>query len=106
MTDTTNEANVSQPETVSIDTLDQFVRALHAWHSNRVQILQHLTSIPVGTEVSGDDQVNRILEGDFREGFILGLKVALSELGELPFEVEVEYVEDALMAVDTSTVPH
>lgn len=89
---------MTSPETVAIDSLDQFVRALLAWHSNKVQLLQHMLNVPEGTEVSSEDTAPKVLEGDFRDGFILGLKVALSEMGELPFEAEVEYVKEELMA--------
>lgn len=97
---------MTSPETVSIDSLDQFVRALLAWHSNKVQMLQHMQHIPEGTEVTSEHTAPKVLEGDFRDGFILGLKVALSEMGELPFEAEVEYVKEELMADPPTEAVH
>lgn len=97
---------MTQPETVSIESLDQFVRALQLWHSKKVSILNHLLTIPEGTEVSGEDGGYKVLEWDYREGFILGLKVALSEIGELPFEAEVVFVDDTVSTVDPSTATH
>lgn len=84
-----------EPEAIMIESLDDFVRALHQWHSNKVQLLKHLMSIPEGTEVTDDDGPKVALDGDLRKGFVLGLKVALAEMGELPFEAEVEFTGDA-----------
>lgn len=83
-----------QPETIMIDTLDGFVRALHAWHQNKIQLLRHMKTIPAGTEVTRNNGEPRILSGDLLEGMILGLDVALEELGELPFEAEVTFTEE------------
>ena len=102
----TAEATMTKPETVSIESLDEFVRALQAWHSKKVQLIQHMLTIPEGTEVSGEETATRVLEGDFREGFILGLKVALSEIGELPFEAEVELVDTAADATGAPKTIH
>lgn len=95
----TDKADMSKPETVSIDSLDQFVRALHQWHSNKVKVLTHLMTIPEGTEVTDGLEDPKVLQGEFREGFILGLKVALHEMGELPFEAEVEFVDQPAKTV-------
>lgn len=90
-------------ETVMIDSLDQFVRALHNWHHNKVQTLKHLQSIPEGTEVSEDDGTPQVLTGDLLKGFILGLTVALSEMGTLPFEAEVEFTGENVIQDPAAT---
>lgn len=95
-----------QPETVVIETLDGFVRALQNWHSNKVQLLKHMQQIPEGTEVTRDDGEPQALEGDLLKGFILGLEVALSEMGELPFEAEVDFTEDAKVITDPAGTTH
>lgn len=79
-------------EVVNIETLDQFVKALQVWNRNKVQLLKHMMDVPEGTEVTDDsDNSTVVLSGEARKGFILGLKVALSELGQLPFEAEVDF---------------
>jgi hypothetical protein len=97
---------MSEVETVMIDSLDQFVRALHQWHSNKVQLLKHMQSVPEGTEVSNDAGQTFLLEGAYRDGFILGLTVALSEMGELPFEAEVTFTSDEPIITDPAGQSH
>jgi hypothetical protein len=101
---------VSKPETVVIDTLDGFVRALHSWHQNKVKMLQHLKTIPEGTEVTDvkDDGTEEkfVLEGDVLKGFVIGLTVALEEMGELPFEAEVDFNTDQPIITDPESKVH
>ena len=78
-------------ETKMIESLDDFVRVLCHWHTNKVAVLNHMKTIPEGSEVSMDDSAPKVLTGDLLEGFKLGLELALNELGTLPFEAEVEY---------------
>lgn len=75
---------------VEIKDLDTFVRALFHWHTNKVATINHMKSIPEGTEVTVDDGPKAILEGPMLEGFQLGLAYALSELGTLPFSFTLE----------------
>jgi hypothetical protein len=97
---------MSEVETVMIDSLDQFVRALQQWHSNKVQVLKHMQSVPEGTEVSDNTGKTYLLEGAYRDGFILGLTVALSEMGELPFEAEVSFTSDSPIITDSAGQSH
>lgn len=85
------------PETIEndvaltkVDDLDQFVRLLSGWHSQRVAELEALLSIPEGIEVAIDDGEHILLEGATRLAFIAGVTVALMKLGELPFVAETE----------------
>ena len=80
-----------QAEVIMIDTLDGFVKALHHWHHNKVQVIKHLQSIPEGTEVSKESEEPFVLTGDALKGFVMGLQVALEEIGELPFEAEIDF---------------
>lgn len=84
-----------QAEVIMIDTLDGFVKALHHWHHNKVQVIKHLQSLPEGTEVSEEGEEPFVLTGDALKGFVMGLQAALEEIGELPFEAEVEFTGDA-----------
>ena len=81
--DTPTETN--KPDLVISD-LPTFVALLTSWHSKQVKILEHMLSIPAGSEVSADTGPTVVLEGAFLDGFQLGLTLALMELGELPFE--------------------
>lgn len=80
------------PQTLLVETMDDFVRLLTGWHTNKVALLTHLKEIPEGSEVSLDAEEPKVLAGEYRAGFIMGLAVALEELGKLPFEAEVEEV--------------
>lgn len=74
-------------ETIQVDNLNQFVEYLMRWHTTKCNVVRHMQSIPeeTGVEFNGEEL---ILAGDLRKGFQLGLTVALSELGTLPFAVE------------------
>lgn len=95
-----------KPETVVIETLDGFVRALQHWHHNKVQMLKHLQTIPEGTEVTREGHDPLVLTGEALKGFILGLEVALEEVGELPFEAEVEFNSDTPVIKDPTANTH
>lgn len=60
------------------------------WHDNRVLRLQHMLSIPIGTEVELDGEETLVLEGATLSAFRLGIQVALSELGQLPIVAHYE----------------
>lgn len=79
---------------VDITDLDSFVRALTGWHTSKVAVLEHMKSIPPGTEATFSEGVNEgqlvKLEGEFLEGFKLGLTLSLMELGTLPFVAEFD----------------
>ena len=79
------------PDTLlAVNDLDQFVQLLSKWHTKKVATLKHMQNIPETAEVSLGDAAPVQMTGAFREGFLLGLSVALSELGELPFVAEME----------------
>ena len=72
-------------DTVPIENLDMFVRALTDWHSRQVEVLKHMQDIPEGTEVQFNEGQTDVLSGDLRKGFAMGIELSLIELGELPF---------------------
>ena len=77
-------------QTVEIKDLDHFIKLLTDWHTSKVKMLDHLRDIPETAEVSIDDGKHIKVSGKFRKGFQLGLAIALSELGKLPFVAELE----------------
>ena len=82
------------PETVQVQSLDHFITLLIRWHDTKVRLLKHMEEIPEGAviEIEGTDKA---FTGDLREGFKLGIFVALAELGTLPFAVEMDEEESA-----------
>jgi len=79
-----------------IKDLNQFVKLLFRWHSTKVKVVEHMMEIPDTAEVTvNDGEVIRV-NGDFRKGFQLGITIALSELGALPFVAELEEAETAV----------
>lgn len=84
------------PDTLlAVNDLDQFVQMLSSWHTKKVAVLKHMQNIPETAEVSIGDGPTVQMTGSFREGFLLGLSIALSELGELPFVAEMEDASSA-----------
>ena len=84
------------PDTLlAVNDLDQFVQMLSSWHTKKVAVLKHMQNIPETAEVSIGDGPPVQMTGAFREGFLLGLSIALSELGELPFVAEMEDASSA-----------
>ncbi len=79
------------PETVQINDLNNFVTLLSGWHGNKVAMLKHMQQIPEGTTMQvGENGPEVVLAGDMLTGFKAGIDLALMELGELPFLVEME----------------
>jgi len=85
---------MTDKDTIEIRDLDQFVRTLVSWHSNKVKTLEHILTIPGGTELETPEGTKIILIGDTLSGFRAGLTLALMELGKLPFAYEVESYEE------------
>ena len=91
MTETveTKPEAVEQAETVHVTDLDQFVTLLIRWHDTKVRLLKHMETIPEDAVVEIDG-VDHAFSPEMRQGFKLGITVALSELGTLPFAAEVD----------------
>jgi hypothetical protein len=75
----------TEPETVEVEDLDMFVKLLKQWHDSKVKVLEHMLEIPEGTEVDFNGTGSQKLEEKLREGFVIGISLALMELGVLPF---------------------
>ena len=76
---------------LAVTDLDHFITMLTDWHNRQVATVKHLQEVPNGITVvigEGDDADKKTLEGEFLEGFQLGLDLALNYLGKLPFMAE------------------
>lgn len=76
---------------LAVTDLDHFITLLTDWHNRQVATVKHLQEVPSGITVvigEGDDADKKTLEGEFLEGFQLGLGLALNYLGKLPFMAE------------------
>jgi hypothetical protein len=77
-------------ETVVVADIDQFIQLLSGWHESKVKTLEHFLSMPEGVEVTFNNEATQTLSGDLHKGFLMGLSLALMELGTLPFGVEID----------------
>ena len=77
-------------ETLMIENIHELVQYLVNWHNHKVSVLNHVLEIPIGTEMEINDGAKIKLEGVALDAFRAGINVALSELGNLPFEFELE----------------
>lgn len=78
----------TQPDTLEVTDLDQFVKVLTAWHENKVKTLEHMSKLPPGTKMQIGEGKEVDLDGDMLLGFQAGITLALIELGILPFSAE------------------
>lgn len=99
MTDTMTTSTATKPatpgDTLEVTDLDTCIRLLTHWHSEKIAMLEHLMEIPPGTEVECNGLGTRTLSGETHDGFLIGLSVALIELGNLPFVAQVDEEEGA-----------
>lgn len=85
-----NEAVENQaPETIQVESLDQFVQYLVRWHDTKVRLLKHMETIPEDAVVEIEG-VDHAFTPEMRQGFKLGITIALAELGTLPFGFETD----------------
>jgi hypothetical protein len=84
----TTEA-VEKAETIQVTDLNQFVTLLIRWHDTKCRLLKHMETIPEDAVVEIDG-VDHTFTPEMRQGFKLGLTIALAELGTLPFAAEVD----------------
>ena len=95
MSDQAAQKQETNSELLAVNDLDHFITLLTDWHNRQVATVKHLQEVPTGiTVVIGDDsgETKKTMEGEFLEGFQLGLGMALNYLGTLPFMAE--YVDD------------
>lgn len=67
-----------------------FMSNLVSWHKEKVAMLEHLQTIPkeTGIEIHAENgEVGHLMfNDDLHKGFVLGLSVAIAELGTHPFD--------------------
>lgn len=91
MSDQAAQKQETNSELLAVNDLDHFITLLTDWHNRQVATVKHLQEVPTGiTVVIGDDsgETKKTMEGEFLEGFQLGLGMALNYLGTLPFMAE------------------
>ena len=77
-----------KPGPIPIQNIDHFIHLIVGWHNKRVALLQHMLTLPAGTEMQVNETESVVMDGERLEGFKAGLGLALMELGDLPFVVE------------------
>ena len=91
MSEHAEQTQETADELLAVTDLDHFITLLTDWHNRQVATVKHLQEVPSGITVvigEGDDADKKTLEGEFLEGFQLGLGLALNYLGKLPFVAE------------------
>lgn len=77
------------PPTIEVTDLSHFIKLLVRWHDTKVRLLKHMNDIPEDAVVEIDG-VDHKFTPEMRQGFNLGVTVALAELGTLPFGFETD----------------
>ena len=91
MTEPTQENEIQPSETLFITELGDFVPILTDWHQRQVATVLHFQDVPSGMEVKVEGEEEAlVLEGKVLDGFRMGISLALSYLGKLPFIPECE----------------
>jgi hypothetical protein len=72
--------------------LHEFVPLLQDWHAHQVKTVEHFFNVPEGQAVEIEGESEFVLSGDVLRGFKLGLSIAMSYLGNLPFSAAMEEV--------------
>lgn len=89
-----------------ITSTDEFMFLLKNWHDYRLKVLRHLAAIPEGVSVGLENEPEKLLSGDFHQGFILGMKLAIAELRELPFKTVEKPAETFLVEANPNGTPN
>lgn len=82
------EASSEIPETLEVQNLEHFIAIISDWHGTRVQELEQIMQVPEGVSVTFNEDAPVDLVGDLRQGFIMGISLALMRIGTLPFVVQ------------------
>ena len=96
MSEQAEQKQEDSSELLVVTDLDHFITLLTNWHNKQVATVKHLNNAPQGIKIligEGEEAKEKTLEGEFLEGFQLGIGLALNSLGTLPFMAE--YVDDA-----------
>ena len=91
MTSPTQENETQAAEMLFITELADFVPILADWHQRQVATVLHFQDVPSGMEVKVEGEEEAlVLEGKVLDGLRMGISLALSYLGRLPFVSEWE----------------
>lgn len=93
--DEDTQTNLDDPHFVT--ELREFIPLLQDWHARQVKTVEHFFTVPEGQVVEIEGEPEFALEGDTLKGFKLGLSIALSYLGQLPFSVAMEEVPSEII---------
>ena len=99
MSEHTEQTQETADELLAVTNLDHFITLLTDWHNKQVATVKHLNNAPQGIKIligEGEEAKEKTLEGEFLEGFQLGIGLALNYLGTLPFMAEYVDAEPAL----------
>ena len=69
--------------------IQKFIAHVTRWHAHQTGQLQSIIDAPADTPIhlgTGDDAI--VLTGDHAKGFVVGIRIALSLMGTLPFHIE------------------
>lgn len=88
--DEDSTTNLDDPHFVT--ELSEFIPLLQNWHARQVKTVEHFNTVPEGQVVEIEGEPEFALAGDTLKGFKLGLSIALSYLGQLPFSPAMEEV--------------
>lgn len=80
----------AQPNIIPVESVDQFVHVISAWHAQKMKELEQALAVPEGVAVEvTDDKAGTVeevmLTGDVHKAFRAGLSTAMAALGNLPF---------------------
>lgn len=82
-------------ETVELETVEQFMHHLFAWHGNKMKTVLHMAAVPEGVSLEITDDAtgqarDLVLTGDVHKALVLGIKMAASQFKQLPFGATIE----------------
>lgn len=80
----------SLPDIIPVQDANQLAGVVTQWHELIKQRLQHMVSIPEGTELEFENGDSLVLEASTLSAFQLGIQYALSEMESFPINVEYE----------------
>ena len=90
--DEDTQTNLDDPHFVT--ELSEFIPLLQDWHTRQVKTVEHFFTVPEGQVVEVEGEPEFTLADDTLKSFKLGLSIALSYLGQLPFNAALEEVPE------------
>ncbi len=76
--------------------INALMQHLYGWHAAKVAELEYITKVPsdgtLTVQIAENEDV--AITDDVHKGFVLGIKVALIALGDLPFTLEMAPISE------------